>query len=127
MAHMELKKYETEWKPANYAVNQTAAIFSVDVGELIVTGGAYVVVAFDDANCTITLGDADVDGYMTSAQIDPQNTGFHIFGGALVVNSMGKLITNSTTQIVNAIYTQKDGDGTTGLVRFYIVKARLEP
>jgi hypothetical protein len=127
MAHMELQKFTTEFVPANYKVNETKALFSVTPGELIIGGCARVLTAFDDTNCTITLGDDDVDGYMTSAQIDPQNTGIHIFGGADMVNSLGQLITNATTQIVNAVYTQGDTDGTTGKLRVTIVKGRIEP
>jgi len=122
MAHMELKKYSVDYSPANYKVNESQALFAIDAGECLIGGAARVLVAFDDTNATLSLGDTDVDGVLLVT--DPQNTGFEQADGALLINSIGKLYTSADT--IDATYTQGDTDGTAGLCRFYIITARIE-
>jgi len=122
MAHLELKKYSVDYSPANYKVNESQALFAIDAGEMVVGGAARVLVAFDDANATLSLGDTDVDGYL--AVTDPQNTGFEQADGALLVNSLGKLYTSADT--IDAKYVEGDTNGTAGLCRFYIITTRVE-
>jgi len=123
MAHMELKKYSKEFTPTNAKVNQTQALFAIDDGECVIGAAAHMLVALDDANATLSLGDGtDPNGYMDVTS--PQNTGLEQADGAYLINSMGKLYTSADT--IDAVYTEADTNGTVGTCRFYIITARME-
>ncbi|GAG96737.1 unnamed protein product, partial [marine sediment metagenome] len=58
MAHLELKKFSTEWSPANYEVNEAnTALFAISSGEYVV-GAAWRVVTVFGENTVINFGDS---------------------------------------------------------------------
>jgi len=125
MAHLELKRYSTEWKPSNYLANEAnTAIFGVETGEFVMQVIHRVADAFGDS-CVINVGDGDNEvGYDALAAGVTNVAAAAASDGAYVVNSIGKLYTKDDT--IDIDYTA-GGSAVNGKMRFTIVKGRLEP
>jgi len=124
MAHLELKRYSTEWSPSNYEADEAnTAIFGVETGEFVMQVIHRVSTIFGNA-CVINIGDGDNEvGYDALAAGVTNVAGSAISDGAYVVNSIGKLYTSDDT--IDIDYTA-GASAASGKMTFTIVKGRLE-
>jgi len=125
MAHLELKRYSTEWSPSNYEADEAnTAIFGVETGEFVMQVIHRVSTIFGNA-CVINVGDGGNEvGYDALAAGVTNVAASAASDGAYVVNSIGKLYTSDDT--IDVDYTA-GGTPASGKMKFTIVKGRLEP
>jgi len=125
MAHLELRRYSTLWSPANYKENEAnTPVFGVSAGEYIVAA-AYKVETVFGPNCVINYGDGGGEvGYDAIAAGVTNVLALTQADGAYLVNAMGKLYTTDDT--IDVDYTA-GASNASGKMRFFIVKAQLEP
>lgn len=111
--------------PASYTGNETTALWGVVAGDLVHAAFSRNRVAFNGTTPTLSLGDdGDVDRFMTTTNMDAENTGLKRGTGAGFTEVPGYLYTAANT--IDVVFAQ-GGSGTAGRADIWIVAAKIVP